>query len=569
MKRTVAAIMLVLFCLLPASASMQKTYQSDSIEYQMAYALCVSAGVLPPSSVNPTTGAEIASALHRIPAGRLGADEQRLLDQLLAELEWNPIIEADYFGMDPRAIISLDAFAQTTPLEHDRDFFVKYQDRLHAVDLSLDFDFAQVGYGFVDYVFLSPTLREGYDRYFGSNLDAFFINRSLLQVDGVLNAGILFGNEWMNFSIMSTEQSMGYGRTGNLVLGNNFDHQRYLRFHTFSKYFDYTLNLTHYSPMENGNSASPDDLSIVWGELFNGKQQEYIIHRFEVKLADKVQIALMETSMFYVENPLDIRILNPFLFLHGFNNYEDLPEPNDPDVPGSIDQANNLAALEIGYTFLPHHRINFQFMLDQFQLSSEPGSAPNALGFLLNYETSWIIDDTYLTGWAEAAYLMPAVYLNNKLGGDYAYNFNYDFIVGSQFYSLNGNHGQINYTGYGYGPDSIVMGIGATYGKLNSFKVDGAIIYSIHGRNGLGYENIIATRDPDDVDELFSVPLSKAEHRLELKVMGEYIPIEGLRLQGGAAFVQAWNYGCRVGNDLSDLQLYFGVSFDPVGMFAK
>ena len=113
------------------------------------------------------------------------------------------------------------------------------------------------------------------------------------------------------------------------------------------------------------------------------------------------------------------------------------------------------------------------------------------------------------------------------------------------------------------------MGIGATYGKLNSFKVDGAVIYSIHGRNGLGYENIIATRDPDDVDELFSVPLSQAEHRLELKVMGEYIPIEGLRLQGGAAFVQAWNYGCRVGNDLSDLQLYLGVSFDPVGMFAK
>ena len=568
MKRLFTVLILIL--LVPSivfSASMQKTFRSDSIEYQMAYALCVSGGVLPPSSVNPITGAEIASALERIPRTNLSADENEILDQLLDDLGWNQIIESEYFGMDPRAIISLDAFAQTDIPEHDSDFFIPYQDRLHAVDLSLDFNFADAGYGFVDYLFASPTLREDYDRYFGTNIDAFFDSRSLLQLDGTLNAGILFGNEWMNFSIMSTGQSMGYGRMGNLGLGDNFDHQRYMRFHTFSKYFDYTLNLTHYPSMENNGSSNPDDLHLVYGEMFNGKQQEYIIHRFEFKLFDKVQLVMMETSMFYVDNPFDIRIFNPFLFLHGFNNYEDLPEPNNPDDPGSMDQANNLMVLEAGYTFLPHHRINLQVVIDQFQLVSEPGGAPNGLGFLLNYETSWLFEDSYLTGWVEGAYLMPAVYLNHKLS-DAGYNHNFDFIVGSQFYSLNSNNGQIGYTGYKYGPDSIALGFGASWGKLDSFKVDGSISYVIHGRNGLGYETIIPSRRGEG-NEFFSVPLSEAEHRLQLAVTGEYHPLEGLKLQGGIAFVQAWNYGCRVGNNLSDLQLYFGVAFDPVEMFVQ
>ena len=572
MKRIIIFTLLIIsFCFNLSAISMQKTFSTDSVEYQMAYALCVAGGVVPPSSVNPITGEEILSALQRIPENNLSFEEKAMLEELVSALGWNQIVETDYFGMDPRAIISLDAFVQTDIPENDRDFFIDYGERLHPLDLSLDFNFADYGYGFVDYVFASPTLRENYNQYFfGTNLDALYRGSfgSLLQLDGALHAGILFGNKWMNISIMSAPQSMGYGRTGNLGLGDNFDHQRFLRFHTFSRYFDYTFNLTHYASMSNNSSINPDDLHVIQGELFNGKQQEYIIHRLEFKLLDKIQLTMMETSMFYVDNPFDIRIFNPFLFLHGFNNYVDSTEPNNPDEPGSKDEANNLMVLEFSYTFLPHHRLNLQVLIDQIQFSSEPGGSPSGLGFLLNYETSWFIDKGYLTGWFEMAYMMPAVYLNHKLGSDEDYNHNFDFIVGSQFYSLNSNGGQINYTGYGYGPDSIVIGMGASYGKLNHFKIDGSLIYSIHGMYGLGYETIIPAGRYDGND-WFSVPFSKAEHRIEIAIKGSYIPVDGLKLQGGIAFVQAWNYQCSYGKNLSDLQLYIGVSFDPVEMFAK
>ena len=62
---------------------MQKTFSGDSTEYQMAYALCISAGVLPPSSVLPITGAEIAEALSRIPYDKLSLDEKAAYDDLM------------------------------------------------------------------------------------------------------------------------------------------------------------------------------------------------------------------------------------------------------------------------------------------------------------------------------------------------------------------------------------------------------------------------------------------------------------------------------------------------------
>ena len=216
MKKTFLTIVLLFSVLCSLFSSNQRIFYVDSKEYQAAYALCISAGVLPPSSVNPLTGEEIISALNRIPAELLNTEERAILDNLLGTLEWKPIINSKYLGIDPLAIISLDGFVQTDVPSHSKDFFVKYKDRLHAVDISLDFDFANVGYGFVDYLFLSPTLTDDYSKYWGTNLDSLFNGATLLQLDGVFNAGLLFGNEWMNFSIMSTRQSMGYGRTGNL-----------------------------------------------------------------------------------------------------------------------------------------------------------------------------------------------------------------------------------------------------------------------------------------------------------------------------------------------------------------
>lgn len=575
-----ATLLISLFAAsLPADGNMQKIFHGDSDEYRTAYALCIAAGVLPPTSVLPTTGAEIAQALSRIPYDTLSYDEKAAYDDLMSRLVYTPIFDYPTFGLDPLPTISLDAFARTGDSKNERDMLFQREDRLEGINLSLQMKFAEAGYGFVDWVMLSPSI-ESYltGQHFGTNFDVLATNPTKFQHEGVFDAGLLFGNDWMYAAVMSSGQSMGYGHTGNLALGDNFRRQQYIRLHTYSRWFDYTFNLTRYSKMADSKSEDPYALKMTsHNESFELPQQIFPQHRFEFRIADKVQIAMTEGAMMLIDSVFDPRILNPFLFVHGFNNYNDSWEDAVSDRIG--DEANNILVLEVAWSIAPHHRVSLQAMSDQIQIGGETRLMPNAFGFLANYETAWILGKGYLTGWAEGAYIMPAAYLNQKLAHidknnkgeitDWDYTHNYDFIGGYHMWGYNDSNGDIDYTGYAYGPDSIVFGVGATYGVPGLFSVDGSLKYIIHGMYGLGYRSIVATRDGDEAGKLFSLPIADAEHRIELLVNGSYTPVKGLELIGGIGFVQAWNHLTDKGKTFTDLQLHIGVSFDPVTMFSK
>ncbi len=573
MKKAISVLIILITLIISPlmAANMQKTFSGDSTEYQMAYALCISAGVLPPSSVLPITGAEIAEALSRIPYDKLSLDEKAAYDDLMGRLEFTPLHNYDKFGIDPTPLFSFDAFARSGESSYENDLLFKREDRMEAIDFAFKMKFADVGYGFFNWLQLSPELinQSITGQHFGTNFDTWFEGKiTRLQHEGIFDAGLLFGNDWMNFSVMSGRQEMGYGKTGNLALGDNFRRQQYLRLHTFSRWFDYTYSLTHYGKMQNNSSNKPGDLKMFSnGEVFSLPQQVFPLHRFEFKIADKVQIAVVEGAMMYIESVFDPRILNPFLFIHGFDNYADNWE--NPVDEG--DEANNILVLELGYTFLPHHRINLQAMSDQIQMGGEERNVPNALAFLLNYETSWVIDKAYINGYVEGAYVMPAVYLNNKIAenNDF-YNHNYDFIAGYPMWGYDGaTDGDIDYVGYKYGPDSIVFSLGATCGIPGTFSLDGSLTYVIHGKYGLGYQEIVATREEAEAAKAFSLPLSDAEHRIEILIKGSYQAIKGLEIKSGIGFVQAWNHLTEKNKNFTDAQFYIGVKFDPVTMFAK
>ena len=313
-------------------------------------------------------------------------------------------------------------------------------------------------------------------------------------------------------------------------------------------------------------------------ESFELPQQVFPLHRFDFKIADKVSLSLVEGAMMLIDTPFDIRILNPFLFIHGFDNYED-----ETAIKERGDEANNILALEFGYTFLPHHRINLNLLLDQIQIGGETRSMPNAFAALLNYETSYVVDEFYITGWIEAAYTMPATYLNNKMDitdEGTEYNPNYDYIVGYPIWGYeNGRYGDIDYVGYKYGPDAIVIGLGLDFGDLQKFSISAGINYIMHGSYGLGYNYTVAARgeneddvpyNEEDVSKLpLSVPVEDAEHRIEASIKTKITPIEGLSISAGLGVLQIWNYRLEKGQKLFDMQFYIGCAFDPVRMFVK
>ena len=157
MKKTALALLLIVLNItIVSAANMQKIYQRDSTEYQSTYALCIASGVLPPSSVTPLTGSELMHALSRIPYENLNQNEKELYNKLISELEYHPVLEYDLFGMDPTPILALDIFTQTKALEREIDLIFPREDRIEAVNLAFDFKFADSGYGFVDWMMISP-----------------------------------------------------------------------------------------------------------------------------------------------------------------------------------------------------------------------------------------------------------------------------------------------------------------------------------------------------------------------------------------------------------------------------
>ena len=135
MKKAISILIILITLIISPlmAANMQKTFSGDSTEYQMAYALCISAGVLPPSSVLPITGAEIAEALSRIPYDKLSLDEKAAYDDLMGRLEFTPLHNYDKFGIDPTPLFSFDAFARSGESSYENDLLFKREDRMEAM----------------------------------------------------------------------------------------------------------------------------------------------------------------------------------------------------------------------------------------------------------------------------------------------------------------------------------------------------------------------------------------------------------------------------------------------------
>lgn len=566
-KKIFIHIVAVLIFGLSLFASDRKTYLTSSSEYKMAYALCVSAGVLPPSSVSPISASEILTALDRIPPHTLSNGEQDALAALKASLDWKPLFSTKYFGADINPIISPEIYYQTNivpSLESHKsyvpnEYLIKVRDRLPGINLHLTADFASVGYGYVDNEFISAARKVQSDKHFGTNFDGTLAMD--MEHDATMKVGLSVGNAWMDFTIARDKQSLGYGHMGNLGIGDNFIRQDFMRLHFYSQYFDYTYNLTQYDTMSD--TANETDMAGLNKTKLSGYQQLLPVHRFEVKIADKVQLVLQEQTMLYIDNFLDLRLLNPFIFLHGLNNYKD---EIVWDKDGN-DEANNLVVLELGYTVIPHLRLDLQVGLDQITLPGEvrgdDNTRPPAYGLMFTIDSPWIVNGRYLNGWCEIAYTTPNFYLNKKKNGDKFLN-NLDYIVGYKSWRIN----DIGYTGFRYGPDAFAIGLGLDWGEVGLFDVSGSLTYVMHGLYGYGYRQAISNMGPSSIhDYAISLPFDQAEHRIEAFAKASYEPIKGLKFKMSLGYIHIWNLRTQKGEPFSDLQTSFGISFDPVEMF--
>jgi hypothetical protein len=257
--------------------------------------------------------------------------------------------------------------------------------------------------------------------------------------------------------------------------------------------------------------------------------------------ANRFTLGLNEGVMIQSDSAFDFRMLNPFMFLHNWDNYR-----------GGVHEANNFFTLDFDYTFFPHWTFSGQIVMDQFQTRWELSGLdddiePNAWGALLNLSYSNVIWDGMLTTYLEGVYTSPFLYLANNSS-----DWNHDLIVG---YDIS-YYSDLSYTGYIHGPDSIVVAYGGSYTLPDRFTVATQLLYKAHGQCGIEWyssQSQVFETGKDNLNRMS--PTGIVEHTLQWTVNGTLSVSQGVRLGCELGIIHRENNRNVAGASWTDVQL--------------
>ena len=569
MRKPLVFITSLLLLLLPAfSSNMQRVYTTRDAVYQRVERLCRIAGVSGPSAFSPLSARSLEMALERIDESALAAADRAEYDRLVAELGegQDRIVTADGFSMDLDIGVNVGVniadysdfdWSNTDGIAPDRRFDALLQYRFEEPAISV-----HPGFYFGDHVYMDGDFalqnnnHHMYETTFGWLLTGYRGNVSIFGSNGPtsppgelpLRAGLSIGNNSISFILGRYPHSIGSGVTGNLVVGDNFIYQEVTALSFMSRYFTYNISVTRFDQMESKGPGSL--ITDTSRNEFTGPQQYRVIHRFDIPVFDKGKVSLNLGTIYNSTFGFDLRFFYPFVLGHNYYNYD------NSSTKRSYDEANNIISLSTEWALGSGFSIYGEIALDQAQMPWEnKASVPSAYGILLNVKHSMRMGDGVLDSWIEGVYTNPYLYLNQKVDEDGTYDFNLDYIVGYEMSTL----ADYGYSGYQYGPDSIVLALGSRYYDDSGWDAGGSLLYRLrglkhlsHGYNGL-YDTSIDMSDAVIGDDFSGVMTpsggwKKAEHLIQLKVSGSYLFDDiGIRLYGLAGMNVYMNYCNREG----------------------
>lgn len=474
------------------SSNLQKTYTVNDEIYKRVDRLCRSAGVTGPTRITPVNAAGLVLALERIPYASLNAAETNEYNYLKNELTNSDyILTSGAFALEIDMDINLeiniadyDAFIFTNENsaqpEHDRreDVLVPYRFEKPFFSIKPVILFGDKVVLNADF-YIKNKKNKLYESSVGWLLTgtadgemAFFQGMS---VEFPYRAGLSSGNEWFNFMLGRFPHSIGAGITGNLVVGDNFIYQELAKLSFTSNLFSYDISVTRFDQQiinEKGSTSFSKN-------EFSGMQQYRVVHRFDLNLFNKVRFAL-NLGTLYNGNAFDFRFFYPFVIGHNYFNYTNEIEK------AYYDEGNNILGIEA--EFMLHKGLNLyiEFVVDQFQMYWEPNAdLPPAFGGLLNLKYSKITNSGTFNFYFEGVYTNPYLYLNRKEDAKNNIDYNLDYVVGYYMQYLD----DYGYSGYVYGPDSIVFALGFDYiSPADVYKIGINAMYRVKGKKGIKHK---------------------------------------------------------------------------------
>ena len=593
MRKKAIVFLLVLLSIASISAeNLQKVYTTRDNIYKRVEALCSQAGVIGPSSFSPMPARALIIALDRINPETLSQAEIKEYNELYSILTGEDhLVQEEYFTFDIKAGANLGfniadysdfnyGHTNSDVPEYDRreDTLIPYRYEDAALSFGLDMTFG-------DYISLEAQYDlKNRNQLMQESTFGWLYSSQIPENNGFMTglatefpyrAGASIGNNYFNFILGRFPHSIGSGITGNLLVGDNFNYQEVSNISLMSNFFTYNISITRFD-QQNIHADNPNYTDFSRSE-FDGMQQFRVLHRFDVNIVDKARIALNLATIYNSHYGLDIRFFYPFVLGHNYYNYTNGIEKTD------FDEANNIMSIEAEWNIIKGLTASVQLAIDQFQMPWEDQtSLPMAYGVLGNLKYTRNLGKGTLRTWFEAAYTNPYLYLNGKRykdkdGSKTYIDYNLDYIVGYNMQYMD----DFGYSGYVYGPDSIVLSIGGSYSDAEEkFEAGGSLLYRIQGLKHLKINasnnsstiidmgNSVIEENPEDFMNNLSAPSGgwkQAEHLLKLSGYGIYnFDMNNwgtISVYGAVGFNTYFNFDHKAGNTEFQPQMTIGAKW--------
>jgi len=457
----------------PLYAQSQRIIPLGSEVYDELDSLYLLRGLGTPSTARPWTASEAQLILERIDSKSLSPGEQELYDAVAAEIFRNLRFSFDNaISLDTKLDLALEAYAHTNSKDFvlSDDWNYGYEERKPPARLSLEMNFSSWFYIFTDMEYnrnrfndrddfrtvndLAPNVGIGAETSFSSPYlfpwrswaysKSFITNipagTDEFDFDWPKRADIVFGGQHWNLSLARDRIQWGRGNTGNFVFDGHRDYDEYFRFSAYSDRFKYEWLNVFYPASQAGGSL-----------------KFFMAHRLEFRFLPSLVFVVSENVMCSSDN-FNPRYINPAFIYHQWYDRDDL---------------NSLAHLELDFVPFKGYRLYTQAVFDQIRAPWEDMSEPASWGLLAGIEHVRPAFSGTLSLSLEGAYTTPLLYRRDLV----------DFItLGVTNVNNVGDVLNMDYTGYPYGGDAMVLQFDANCRFPGSALIHARLFGMIHGK---------------------------------------------------------------------------------------
>ncbi len=573
----------------------QKIFTVDSAAYRAIRDLYIAEGIARPSTSGPWTAAELRIMLSRINYNKLTEAERNLYDYAERTINEQPRFNPnENFGFDIGVDINPEMYAHandvafTSPDEYATKSGSKWGDYNQPVPfLTLPFEtwISSAVYGYTSlsigsvrqlHSITSLIADEGGET-IGYNYKGLFLSHNFpfispnafsdFDMNFPSRAFGSIGGSWWNFSIGRDRLSWGPGESGNFVIGDHIPYHNNARLTFFTDPFKYIFSMSAFVHPMNYMKADSDGKYYYYPSYFQTDQRDgirmFIAHRIEWRMFGRVNFALTEAIMYQNESgSLDPLVISPTAVFHNFY------------IRG---YANSILSLELDAPIIDHWNIYFQFVLDELQMAGEVNigdDPPSALGYMLGTRFSYPLREGTLYGSIEAVYTDPYLYLRddgtsydgNKYGNSFVVAYP-EFVTSEKSGAILGTYA-LDFLGYRYGGDAIVLNFNTGYEKYERWFIEGTLMYMVHGATDVltrwSTDSLLRTPTRSEAQGSYDKTASAKNaiaHYLILTLEDGYMWSRNFNIYTRTDLVSIWNKGNIEGEYAFDVQLTVGFKY--------